>query len=163
MVANRLLPVQVTDPWFDRWRSAQAEHLATIDEAFAPLPILRAHLADDEVVGLDRLRRFGQEVYAEVDPRAVLHDHEPMRVRKKGEDDYRLSLDLPFAEHDQLDVGRRGDELIVRVGPYRRSLLLPDSLRRRQVTGATLRKGRLRVSFGPVSSPGRAAEDGGRP
>ena len=100
---------------------------------------------------MDRLRRFGAEVYRDVDPLAVLHAHEPMRVRKKDEDDYRLSLDLPFAEHDELDVGRRGDELIVSVGPYRRALLLPDSLRRRQVTGATLRKGRLRVSFGAVS------------
>ncbi len=151
VVANRLLPDQVTDPWFDRWRAAQAEHLAVIHDAFAPLPVLRAHLADDEVVGVDRLRRFGAEVYRDVDPLAVLHEHEPMRVRKKGEDDYRLSLDLPFAEHDELDVGRRGDELIVSVGPYRRSLLLPDSLRRRRVTGATLRKGRLRVSFGAVS------------
>ena len=121
--------------------------------------MLRAHLADDEVVGVDRLRRFGAEVYRDVDPLAVLHDHEPMQVRKKGEDDYRLSLDLPFAEHDELDVGRRGDELIVSVGPYRRSLLLPDSLRRREVTGATLRKGRLRVSFGPVS---RTSSAGGR-
>ncbi len=151
VVANRLLPDQVTDPWFDRWRAAQAEHMATIEEAFSPLPILRAHLADDEVVGVDRLRRFGAEVYRHVDPLAVLHDHEPMRVRKKGDDDYRLSLDLPFAEHDELDVGRRGDELIVSVGPYRRALLLPDSLRRRQVIGATLRKGRLRVTFGAVS------------
>ena len=114
------MPDAVTDPWFDRWRTAQAEHLATIDEAFAPLPVLRAHLADEEVVGVDRLRRFGAEVYRDVDPLAVLHDHEPMRVRKKGDDDYRLSLELPFAERDELDVGRRGDELIVIVGPYRR-------------------------------------------
>jgi len=162
VVANRLLPDEVTDPWFDRWRAAQAEHLATIAEAFAPLPILRARLADDEVVGVDRLRRFGAEVYRDVDPLAVLHDHEPLRIRKKGDDDYRLSLDLPFAEHDELDVGRRGDELIVSVGPYRRAILLPDSLRRRQVTGATLRKGRLRVTFGGVSSEPMTATPEGR-
>ncbi len=163
VVANRLLPDAVTDPWFDRWRSAQVEHLATIEEAFAPLPVLRARLAEEEVVGVERLRRFGTEVYGQVDPLAVLHDHEPLRVRKKGEDDYRLSLDLPFAEHDDLDVGRRGDELIVRVGPYRRSLLLPDSLRRREVTGATLRKGRLRVSFGAVSNAGTSGPGRSRP
>jgi arsenite/tail-anchored protein-transporting ATPase len=148
VVANRLLPDEVTDPWFDRWRDAQTEHLATIEEAFAPLPVLRARLADDEVVGVERLRRFAKEVYRGVDPLAVLHDQEPLRVAKRGPDDYRLTLELPFAEHDDLDVGRRQDELIVRVGPYRRALLLPDSLRRREVTGATLRKGRLRVTFG---------------
>jgi len=36
----------------------------------------------------------------------------------------------------------------VTVGPYRRALVLPDSLRRREVTAAKLRKGRLRVRFG---------------
>ena len=44
-------------------------------------------------------------------------------------------------------VGRSGDELLVRVGPYRRAVVLPDSLRKRTVTGATLRAGTLRVSF----------------
>ncbi len=56
-------------------------------------------------------------------------------------------MELPFAEHDDLEVGRRDDELLVRVGPYRRSLLLPDSLRRRMITDATLREGRLKVVF----------------
>ncbi len=158
VVANRLLPDEVTDPWFDRWRQAQAEHLATIEEAFAPLPILRAELATDELVGTRRLQGVRGRGVRGVDPLAILHEHEPMRVRKKGPDDYRLSLDLPFADLDDLDVGRRGDELLVSVGPYRRAILLPDSLRRRPVTGATLRKGRLRVSFGPV-----AAHAGGGP
>jgi arsenite-transporting ATPase len=56
-------------------------------------------------------------------------------------------LQLPFADHDDLDVGRKDDELLVRVGPYRRALLLPDSLRRRAITDATLRQGKLRVVF----------------
>ena len=60
---------------------------------------------------------------------------------------YHLTLELPFADHDDLEVGRRDDELLVRVGPYRRALVLPDSLRRRTVTAASLRSGKLRVVF----------------
>ena len=60
---------------------------------------------------------------------------------------YVLKLELPFADRDELEVGRHGDELLVRVGPYRRSILLPDSLRRREVTAARLRAGVLRVTF----------------
>ncbi len=41
------------------------------------------------------------------------------------------------------------------VGPYRRTLMLPDSLRRREVTAAKLRRGRLRVTFG--APPGEDA------
>jgi arsenite-transporting ATPase len=146
VVANRLLPEDVTDPWFERWRTLQAEHLATIESSFAPLPILRAQLAADELVGLDRLREFGDALYGDRDASASLHAGEPLRVvRRAG--DYHLTLELPFAEHDDLEVGRRDDELLIRVGPYRRALLLPDSLRRREVTDATLRQGRLQVVF----------------
>ncbi len=43
---------------------------------------------------------------------------------------------------------RHHDELFVTVGPYRRSLVLPDSLKRRKVRGAGLEGGQLRVRFG---------------
>ncbi|MEZ5179902.1 MAG: ArsA family ATPase [Acidimicrobiales bacterium] len=56
VVANRLLPEAVTDPWFAEWRARHAEHLASIEEGFAPLPILRAELAAHEVVGVEALR-----------------------------------------------------------------------------------------------------------
>jgi arsenite/tail-anchored protein-transporting ATPase len=146
VIANRLLPEDVTDPWFDRWRALHAEHLATIEESFAPLPVLKARLAGDELVGLDRLREFAAALYGELDASAALHAGEPMKVTKV-EGTYTLTLELPFADHDDLEVGRRDDELLVRVGPYRRALLLPDSLRRRDITGAALKQGRLKVDF----------------
>jgi arsenite-transporting ATPase len=157
VVANRLLPDEVIDPWFERWRALQAEHLATIEASFAPLPILRAQLAADELVGVDRLREFGAVLYGEQDAAASLHDGEPLRVTRRA-GAYHLTLELPFAEHDDLEVGRRDDELLVRVGPYRRALMLPDSLRRRTITDAKLRQGRLRVVFAG-DEPAAAAVD----
>jgi arsenite-transporting ATPase len=152
VIANRLLPEGVTDPWFERWRELHAEHLATIESSFAPLPVLRAELAADELVGVDRLRQFGAVLYGERNAAASLHSGEPLKVVRRG-DAYHLTLQLPFAEHDDLEVGRRDDELLVRVGPYRRALLLPDSLRRRTITDASLRQGRLRVVFAGDDPP----------
>lgn len=146
VVANRLLPEGITDPWFDKWRALHAEHLDAIEEGFAPLPVLKAQLADDELVGVDALRRFAAVLYGDTDPAERRHDGEPLRVIK-GPDGPELELELPFASHDDLDLGRSGDELLVRVGPYRRAVVLPDSLKKRTVSGATLRKGVLRVSF----------------
>jgi arsenite-transporting ATPase len=154
VVANRLLPEGITDPWFDRWRKLHAEHLATIEEGFAPLPILRAELADDELVGPDRLRAFAAGLYGDDDPAAARHAGEPMKVTRVG-GKHVLTLELPFADRDELDLGRRGDELLVRVGPYRRAVVLPDSLRRRPVAGATLKRGTLRVSFGDTREDSR--------
>src|SRR5439155_21991778 len=48
VVANRLLPDAISDPWFKAWKDAHAEHLATIEDGFAPVPVLRAELAADE-------------------------------------------------------------------------------------------------------------------
>ncbi|MCU1356270.1 MAG: Arsenical pump-driving ATPase [Acidimicrobiales bacterium] len=146
VVANRLLPEAVTDPWFAAWRERHAEHLGSIEEGFAPLPILRAELAADELVGLDALRGFADGLYGDLDPAAVLHPGEPMEVTRKGTG-YELTIELPFADKDELELGRRDDELLIRVGSHRRALLLPDSLRRRPVGAASLRDGRLRVTF----------------
>ena len=148
VVANRLLPEAVRDPWFDQWRATQATHLTTIEEGFAPLPVLRAELAPAELVGVDALRAFGDVLYGDLDAAATLHQGAPLRVVADG-DLLRLELDLPFAAHDDLDVGRRDDELLVRVGPYRRAVILPDSLRLRRVVDARLVDGMLSVGFAP--------------
>jgi arsenite-transporting ATPase len=142
VIANRLLPDAITDPWFKAWKEAHAEHLAAIEEGFAPLPVLRAELAAEELVGLDRLRDFAEVLYGDVDPRAILHDGEPLRL-----EGHILKLHLPFVDRDELELGRHGDELLVRVGPHRRALMLPDSLRRREVVGATVNGDWLEVAF----------------
>ena len=156
IVANRLLPEAVNDPWFATWKAAHAEHLSTIVDGFAPLPVLRAELAGEEIVGLDRLRRFATGLYGDVDPAAVLHQGEPLGIERRGTR-YVLSLQLPFVDAGDLDVGRRHGELFVRVGSYRRALVLPDSLRRRPVERARMVGERLEVTFGAAPSPAAGA------
>ena len=146
VVANRLLPDAVTDPWFDRWKAAHAEHLAAIHEGFAPVPVLTVELAPEEPVGLDGLRRFAGELYGEGRAADVHHRGHPMRV-ESVDGRHSLVVSLPFGERGELDLGRRDDELLVRVGPYRRAVMLPDSLRARAVVGARLRDGELVVDF----------------
>ena len=147
VIANRLLPDHIGDPWFSQWKDAQARHLEAIDEGFAPLPVLRAELADAEVVGVDRLTDFGASLYGSNAAEDVLIDRDPLRIERRA-DDMVLSLDLPFATKRELEVTRSPDELFVRVGPYRRAVLLPDSLRRREVRSASLADGILDVVFG---------------
>ncbi len=160
VVANRLLPEAVRDPWFDQWKQAQAEHVVEIHEGFAPLPVLQVELAPHEPVGLDRLRLLADEVYGTTSPAAVLHTG-PLLTVTKADGAYVLELELPFAEHDDLDLGRSGDELLVRVGPYRRAILLPATLRRRSVDTARLRDGVLRVTFSAEQASTAAASPAG--
>src|SRR5687767_498048 len=63
VVVNRLLPDEVTDPWFDRWKRLQAAHLADIRSGFGNAPILLVPLFDVEVMGDTALDRLGEAVY----------------------------------------------------------------------------------------------------
>jgi arsenite/tail-anchored protein-transporting ATPase len=146
VVVNRIIPDEVNDPYFGKWKDIQAEHLATIQESFEPVPILTAKLFDREMVGLDLLAEMGEEVYGDKDGTEILHRDEPLRVRKRGTS-YILSLRLPFVEKSELDVYRKGEELYVRVGSYKRNLVLPQTLQRLDVKDASFVEDRLEVRF----------------
>jgi arsenite-transporting ATPase len=146
VIANRMLPDAVTDPWFDRWKASHAEHLVAIREGFAPVPVLTVELTPQEPVGIEALRCFADALYASSPAATVRHRGEALRV-DTVDGVHRMVLSLPFGEKGELDLGRRDDELLVRVGPYRRALVLPDSLRSRTVVGARLCEGELVVEF----------------
>ena len=146
VIVNRLLPAQVSDPYFDRWKELQAEHLATIESAFTPVPLLRSHLRDRELIGPDALASIGEELYGESDPADVLFTDDPMTIVTEGEG-YVLSLRLPFARKEEVDLSTKGEELFVRVGPYRRTIVLPAVLASRDVASATMKGDRLQISF----------------
>jgi arsenite-transporting ATPase len=157
VVANRVLPDEVADPWFARWKALHAEQLSAIEADFAPVPVLRVPLQPTEPVGLDALRILADALYGDEDPTARFGSSDPMRVRRNGTAPV-LEVDLPFTDRDELDLGRRGPELLVRVGPYRRALLLPDSLRHRAVDGARLSDGQLVVTFAAAEPRGEPTE-----
>jgi arsenite-transporting ATPase len=146
VVVNRIIPDEVEDPYFGKWKDIQAEHLQTVTESFQPVPILTARLFDREMVGLSLLAEMGQEVYGDLDATGILHHDEPIRVRKRGTS-YVLSMRLPFSERRELDVFRKADELYIRVGPYKRNLILPQTLQRLEIQDAAFAEDRLEVRF----------------
>ena len=146
IVANRLLPDAVSDPYFARWKKVQAEHLTTIHEAFAPVPILAARLRETELIGADLLSEVGTEVYGNLDAAAVLYEDEPMTIARR-DSGYVLALKLPFATRDDLELSTKVDELFVKVGPYRRTIMLPRVLASRTITSAKLVGDRIEIVF----------------
>src|SRR2546423_553154 len=85
VIVNRIIPDDVTDPYFGKWKEIQAEHLATVHESFEPVPILTPKLFDREMVGMDLLARMAEEVYGDLDATQILFVEEPIRVRKRGQ------------------------------------------------------------------------------
>ena len=146
VIANRLLPDAVSDPWFDEWKRVQKEQLEVIEEAFAPVPVLPAPLASSELVGPDRLVEFAGELYGSGACEALLHEGEPLAVRDE-DGALVLSVHLPGVVKEDVELARNDDELLLAVGPYRRAIVLSDGLRRREVHGARMQGERLEIHF----------------
>jgi arsenite/tail-anchored protein-transporting ATPase len=157
VIVNRIIPDEVHDPYFGKWKDIHTEHIHEIEEGFQPVPILRARLFEQEMVGMELLERMGDEVYGEGDASKVLHQDQPIHVRKRGPW-YTLSMRLPFVQRGDIDVHRKGDELLVKVGSYKRSLILPHALQRLDVRQARFTEEGLEVRFAERSA--RAARAG---
>ncbi len=160
VVVNRIIPEDVTDPYFGKWKDIQAEHLQTVRESFEPVPILTARLFDREMVGLPLLEDMGHEVYGERPVTDVLYRDDPIRVRRRS-GGYLLTMRLPFVSREDMDIHRRGEELYVRVGTYKRNLILPQTLQRMEVRGANFVGENLEIAFARPAEAAPAGRSGG--
>jgi arsenite/tail-anchored protein-transporting ATPase len=154
-ICNRLIPDEVNDPYFKKWKAVQSEHLGTIRESFSPIPVY-----DREMIGVKLLDTLGKDLYAGHDPTDVLYTDEPVQVTKRGSG-YLLSLRLPFTAKAELDLMRKGDDIHVKVGPYRRAFMLPTVLSRLDISDAKFEDGRLNISFARRQPPQAGVAKGG--
>jgi arsenite-transporting ATPase len=148
LLANRVFPPS-QDPFLAGWAAAQEEQLAAVRADAGGLPVLVAPYRGSEPVGLEALTAFGQELYGDADPAAAETEAPDLLEVSRTSDGFELSLALPLARRDELDLTRTGDELAVTVAGHRRVLALPSALRRCTVAGATLADGHLVVRFEP--------------
>jgi len=149
LVLNRMLPeAAVSEAFFRDWGRVQEERRREIEAQFAPLPVLVAPLQDDEVTGRARLEAHGAELFAGRAPEAVLAHPPRVRFAREAGGIYTVSLPLPHARREELDVAKVEDDLVIRAGPLRRCLPLPRRLAGLDLAGARLREGRLVVRLG---------------
>jgi len=145
VVVNRIFPAEV-GVYFGAWRERQQAHLREVEEAFAPVPVLRAPYFETEVRGTAMLDRLADAVFATAEAEAVLHDRVSERL-EVGEREATLHLDLPCVRRGDVALKKIGLELIVRVGSQKRTMLLPPGLADFRPVGAFLRDGGLTVRF----------------
>src|SRR3990172_5967211 len=151
VICNRVIPEAVSDSYFKAWKVTQERHYQQVEEAFAPLPILKAPLMEQEVVGLTMLERLGEAVYAAQDPTAVLYQGQIHQIRQE-DGQYVLTLALPFATKEEIGLSQVGDELVVQVGGFKRNIILPRALIGMESRGAKLEGEELSIRFAPPQS-----------
>jgi arsenite-transporting ATPase len=148
ILCNRIIPDEVDDPYFAAWKDRQRDNLVFIEEAFGGLPIKKAPLFGGEVGGLDALRQLGTALYGESNPAERMFNGKTHSIEKDETDgDYRLRVPLPFVDKDDMDLYRSRDEITLRVGPYRRNIVLPYALWDLEIADAKFEESTLCIRF----------------
>ncbi|MFD9264022.1 ArsA family ATPase, partial [Streptomyces sp. NPDC059538] len=145
LVANRTVPAESADPWLAGLAAQQQKYAAEWAEE---LPVVAlAHLGRDPrgPQDLERLADTDGLVPAAPAPRRAWAVED--RLAQDGV--LVWVVPLPGAHKSDLDLVRRGDELLLTAGPHRRIVPLPAALRRCTVSGAALAEGELRIRFTP--------------
>jgi arsenite/tail-anchored protein-transporting ATPase len=149
VVLNRVLPQQAVEGSFmQELYGVQQDYRQQVYDLFAPLPIWEApHLARD-LRGLKDLSEIGRALFGEQDPTQVFFQGATQEI-VKDDADYLLRLPLPHVEIGKVAMTKRGDELFVEIGNFKRDMILPTTLAERPATKAIFRDGVLEVRFGP--------------
>ncbi len=149
IIANRIIPDKVTDPFFARWKENQQVYKQEIYDNFHPLPVKEVPLYSEEMCGLPALERLKETLFADEDPTKVYYQENTIRVVQQ-ENNYSLELYLPGIPKEQIQLNKTGDELNIRIGNHRRNLVLPQALAALKPSGAKMEDDYLKISFSNV-------------
>ena len=146
VVANRIIPQEVNDPFFQRWKENQQIYKQEIYDNFYPLPIKEVPLYSEEMCGLAALEKLKETLYGDEDPSKVFYQESTIKVvQEKG--NYSLELYLPGIPKEKIQLNKTGDELNIRIGNHRRNLVLPQALAALQPAGAKMEEDYLKIRF----------------
>ena len=146
VIANRIIPDSVQDPFFQRWKDQQQQYRHEIHENFRPLPVREIPLYSEEMCGIAALERLKETLYGDDDPAQVFYKESTLRVVQEG-NDYSLELYLPGIPKNQVELSKSADELNIRIGNHRRNLVLPQALAALNPAGAKMEEDYLKIRF----------------
>jgi arsenite-transporting ATPase len=146
VVANRVLPDNQEWHYFRDWYDAQQRYGPLVEKTFHPIPVKQAPMFDREMVGVPLLRELATALYGDDDPTQFFYRGRPYSVsRDNGA--FLVSVDLPFTDKTQINLSRHADELVIDLGTWRRTLVLPRILVDAPTDGATFANGTLKIRF----------------
>jgi arsenite/tail-anchored protein-transporting ATPase len=148
VIANRIIPETVTDPFFKKWKENQEQYRQEIHENFRPLPVKEVPLYAEELCGLEALDRLKDTLYPDgEDPSQVYYKETTLKVVQEALNQYSLELYLPGIAKDQIQLNKTGDELNIRIGNHRRNMVLPQALAALEPKGAKMDDDYLKIKF----------------
>jgi len=146
IIMNRILPQDLTDSYFADWLEGQRRRLDEAKDYFDPIPIFPVNQFKGEIIGFDRLKILADQVYGKRNPLERFYQEEPYELIKEN-GTYRLKLKLPFIMKKDVELNKFIDELTVRIGGFKRHILLPRQVASLEPVKAKLKDQYLHIYF----------------
>ncbi|GER82329.1 MAG: ArsA family ATPase [Thermogemmatispora sp.] len=154
VVCNRVLPPgPYQDQFMQQMYQSQEKLRRHIQQTFAPLPVWEAPYYAQEPLGIERLAELAQAIFGEQDPTQVFY-RGPVQEVIEQDGHYVLRLPLPHVELEKVLMTKKGDEMIIEIGNFKRDIPLPAVLASQEATVARFVDKALEIHFAPpVSQP----------
>ena len=152
VVCNRVLPKgDYQDTFMQELYQNQTKLLQQIHNTFAPLPIWEAPYYAHEILGISQLGKLGDVIFGAQDPTQIFYRGQIQEITRQG-DVYVLRLPLPHVEMDKVLMTKKGDEMIVEIGNFKRDITLPSVLANQEATVARFVNNALEIHFTAVDA-----------
>ncbi len=152
VVINRILPEAMAEgEFFQRRRDLQAKYLQMIEDNFSPLPLWRAPYYAHEVVGIEALSQLAYDCFGDDDPGNVFYRGRLQEIIELADGGLQMRIPMPFVTGDNVKLRKRGDEMFITIGSFKREMILPMVLAKRKAAGGRLRDGILEIDFLPLA------------
>jgi arsenite/tail-anchored protein-transporting ATPase len=146
IIMNRIFPEGLQDEYFSNWKKSQEVYRRLAEETFSPIPVLEVPLFRGEILGYEQLKQMAERLYNGKNPLDRFYTEEPFSLVKKG-GSYQLQLKLPFIAREDIDLNTLPEELIIRIGTYKRHIPLPRPVAASKTVKARLEGQTLNIEF----------------
>ena len=155
VICNRVIsPGNYQDSFMQELYKNQEKLRHQIHQTFAPLPIWEAPYYSHEILGIPQLGKLAGVIFGEQDPTQVFYRGQIQEITRQG-NVYVLRLPLPHVEMDKVLMTKKGDEMIIEIGNFKRDITLPSVLANQEATVARFVNKALEIHF---TAPETASE-----
>lgn len=148
---NRIIPKLEDNPFFLKWYDIQKNYIAELEQVFAGIPIEKYRWYPSEIRGMEAVEQFCSENFKgkDMDEIFSVRSHRENEVYTAKDGTYVLTIDIPFADKDDIEVIMHDTDLTIRAGTQTRLIPLPYTLKGAKIGKTEYKDGKFDITFVP--------------